>query len=59
MARETCLEKIHDICEMDSQGIDKLHVNEAKELLIHLRVLSLNVVECILRWRENLLHIYK
>ena len=26
-------------------------INKASELLTHLRILSLNVVECILRWR--------
>jgi len=34
-------------------------IEKVTELLTHLRIISLNVVECILRWREHLLHIYK
>lgn len=33
-------------------------IEKSSELLTHLRILSLNVVECILRWREYIQQAY-
>ena len=62
-ARESCLQQIMNLCNNinaeDMQQVPDQHINKASELLTHLRILSLNVVECVLRWRNYLIKLIK
>ncbi|KRX04065.1 hypothetical protein PPERSA_12512 [Pseudocohnilembus persalinus] len=60
-ARESCLnqlkQKIQQLPNLkNSQDIQELKsiIEKISEFIVHLRILSLNVVESILRWRQNL-----
>jgi hypothetical protein len=64
-ARESCLLQIINLCgtlanmTTDDSSLIESHVSKASELLSHLRILSLNVVECVLRWRQYLVRMIK
>lgn len=68
-AREGCLAKLRQVEKMfkglgeeqgnytSSEGMEEM-VNKASELLTHLRILSLNVVECVGKWKENFSYLF-
>lgn len=65
-ARENCLRHLRDLTnklqtdhdESSNQFDNEQFIEKASELLTHLRILSLNVVESILRWRDYIQQIY-
>ena len=63
-ARENCLKQLRTVIQQTTQSADQETVNEeefkqkAQELLIHLRLISLNVIESITRWREYIHNTY-
>jgi len=65
-ARENCLKHLKGLIakldNKDQQGEEPVNEEELKqkasELLTHLRILSLNAVETILKWREYIQQIY-
>jgi hypothetical protein len=66
MARENCLTQLKEMTtkltedgkNTENQIQHEKIIEKSSELLTHLRILSLNVVECILRWREYIQQIY-
>mgnify|MGYP000913985508 FL=1 len=56
LARENCLKKIREIAEkcISGDSLNSEELENATELLTHLRFLSVNAVECIVKWREKL-----
>ena len=74
IARNQCLKQVRLICAQLQDHLEnpnrnqqpasqdpviQQYIQQSSELLTHMRIISLNVVECILRWREHLLSIYK
>jgi hypothetical protein len=54
-AREKALKKLQGLCEHASQaGLEDAVVQQSIDLLSAFRLLSLNVVECIAAWRDQL-----
>jgi hypothetical protein len=55
-ARDKALKKLQGLCEFVTQAesIEDSAVQQSIDLLSALRLLSLNVVECIVAWREQL-----
>jgi hypothetical protein len=54
-AREKALQKLHALCEHASQsGLEDAVVQQSIDILSAFRLLSLNVVECITAWRDQL-----
>ncbi len=66
MARENCLKQLRELVgrlqtELNDRADQIDHdqiIERSSELLTHLRILSLNVVESILRWRDYIQQIY-
>ena len=67
-AREGCLAQLRQVEKgfkglgedqenLSSEGIEEM-VNKGSELLTHLRILSLNVVECVAKWKENFSYLF-
>lgn len=64
-AREGCLTQLKQIEKMfkgdqENYSNEKLEemINKSSELLTHLRILSLNVVECVSKWKENFSYLF-
>ena len=67
-AREGCLarlkqaDKIFKEMSEEQENINNDNIedalNKSSELLTHLRILSLNVVECVKKWKENFSYIF-
>ncbi|KAL4510652.1 hypothetical protein ABPG72_004806 [Tetrahymena utriculariae] len=56
--REQCIIQLEDqICqiEKDINLIDEQTLNKSSELITHLRLLSINAVECVVAWRNYLM----
>ncbi len=64
LARENCLKQLRGMVDKlveepaGSEDAKRDIIEKSSELLTHLRILSLNVVECILRWREYIQQAY-
>ena len=68
-AREGCLSQLKQVDkvlknmsenqenEEDPENLEEL-INRCSELLTHLRILSLNVVECVGKWKENFSYLF-
>lgn len=67
-AREGCLSQLRQLEKMfkglneeqENYGNENMEemVNKCSELLTHLRILSLNVVECVSKWKENFSYLF-
>jgi len=65
IARESCLSQIHELgqvltdVEESSGGVVKpALLDECVNILYSLRMLSLNVVKCVIQWRKQLIFNY-
>jgi hypothetical protein len=60
-ARENCLKQLRAIIQKttDQETVNEEEIKQkAYELLTHLRLISLNVIETIMRWREYIHNTY-
>ena len=61
IARESCISQIHELCQVintvaASEGnVSPALLEECINILYSLRMLSLNVVKCIIQWRKALI----
>ena len=63
IARESCLSQIHELsevlAEVDKAGqVKPVLLDECVNILYSLRMLSLNVVKCVIQWRKQLIFNY-
>jgi hypothetical protein len=62
LAREECLKNIFEMntfISSNPQSVNSESINEAVELLHSLRMLTIHVVEQIIKWREQLYYAYQ
>lgn len=57
IARESCLSQIHELSQVlteveENGGVKPALLDECVNILYSLRMLSLNVVKCVIQWRK-------
>jgi hypothetical protein len=63
IARESCLSQIHELSQVLSDveascAVKPALLDECVNILYSLRMLSLNVVKCVIQWRKQLIFNY-